>query len=179
MERASSSAQKNRSEATSRSQARSAERRLAEANTAAALARGEVEALQQLRVALAPTGIPSHRQVLTVASVAAGYSRDCPVIRDASLEIVGPERIAIVGPNGSGKSTLLRLLLGGLKAWSGEVAVHVPFALLDQQVSLLEPQATVLDNFRRLNPTEGDGACRSALARFEFRAGAAQELAQI
>lgn len=166
-------ARKNRSEATGGVQARLADRRLTEADASAAAAREQVETLRKLRVALAPTGLSANRRVLTLAQVTAGYAPDTPVLRDTSLEIVGPERVALVGPNGSGKSTLLRLLTDTLKAWSGEVAVYVPFAMLDQRVSLLDPSTTIVDNFRRLNPTEGENGCRAALARFQFRANAA------
>lgn len=165
-------AQKNRSEATGGVQARLAENRLAEANASAAVAREQLEALQQLRVTLAPTGLSANRRVLVLEKVTAGYAPDAPVLRDTSLAIVGPERVALVGPNGSGKSTLLRLLTGLLKPWSGEVALYVNSVMLDQQVSLLDPGETILENFKRLNPTEGENACRPALARFQFRANA-------
>ena len=39
---------------------------------------------------------------------------DHPVIRNLSLAITGPERVAVTGPNGSGKTTLLRLITGAL-----------------------------------------------------------------
>ena len=55
--------------------------------------------------------------------------------------------------------------------------VETPFVLLDQEVSLLAPGATILDNFRRLNPQADENACRAALARFGFRAGAALQAA--
>lgn len=44
--------------------------------------------------------------------------------------------------------------------------------MLDQRVSLLDPGEAILENFKRLNPTEGENACRAALARFQFRANA-------
>jgi ATPase subunit of ABC transporter with duplicated ATPase domains len=47
------------------------------------------------------------------------------------------------------------------------------FALLDQQVSLLDPALSIRDNFRRINPQADENACRAALARFMFRADAA------
>ncbi|GEP03019.1 ABC-F family ATP-binding cassette domain-containing protein [Methylobacterium oxalidis] len=166
-------ARRNRSEATGGVQARLAERRRTEAGTAAAAARERIEALRQLRVALAPTRLAANRRVVTATRVTAGYASDAPVLRDLSLEIVGPERVAVVGPNGAGKSTLLRLLTGALRPSAGEVGLHVPFALLDQRVSLLDPGATIRDNFRRLNPGEDENACRAALARFQFRTDAA------
>ena len=48
-----------------------------------------------------------------------------------------------------------------------------PFTLLDQRVGVLDPAASVRDNFLRLNPRADEQACRAALAKFLFRADAA------
>jgi ATPase subunit of ABC transporter with duplicated ATPase domains len=85
----------------------------------------------------------------------------------------GPERVAITERNGSGKTTLLSLLTGGLSLWEGVVQVRTAFAVLDQQVSVLDPSASVRDHFRRFNPGADKRTCRSALAKFLFRADAA------
>src|SRR5690606_11616240 len=81
--------------------------------------------------------------------------------------------VALTGPNGSGKSTLLALVAGSLQPWSGRVSVPVPFAILDQQASTLDPELSIRDNFRHLNPEASENECRAALARFMFRADAA------
>ncbi len=47
---------------------------------------------------------------------------------------------------------------------------------LDQQVGLLDPAASIRDNFRRLNPDADENACRASLARFMFRADAALQV---
>jgi ATPase subunit of ABC transporter with duplicated ATPase domains len=90
-----------------------------------------------------------------------------------SLDITGPERIAVTGANGSGKTTLLALISGELKPWAGTVRVMTTFSMLDQRVSLLDPSVSIRDNFRRINPLTDENACRAALARFMFRADAA------
>jgi ATPase subunit of ABC transporter with duplicated ATPase domains len=82
----------------------------------------------------------------------------------------------VTGPNGSGKTTLLSLITGALRPWDGTVAVPLPFALLDQRVSLLDPSLSIRDNFRILNPEADENACRAALARFMFRADAALQV---
>ena len=108
--------------------------------------------------------------------VRAGYDGGAPVIEDLSLTITGPERLAITGPNGSGKSTLLALIAGTLTPWSGSVRVGVPFALFDQRVALLDPLLSIADNFLRRDPGVSNNACRAALARFRFRADAADRI---
>lgn len=122
---------------------------------------------------LASTGLPAGRSVLEVSDASAGYVADAPVLRHLSFSVTGPERVAIRGPNGCGKTTLLQLITGGLPALSGRVSLRVPFALLDQQVRLLDPSTSILANFRRLNPDADENTSRAALARFMYRADAA------
>lgn len=98
------------------------------------------------------------------------------MIENLSLTITGPERVAITGPNGSGKSTLLALIAGTLVPWSGDVRVGVPFALFDQRVGLLDPARSIAGNFLALNPGTTNNQCRAALARFRFRADAADQI---
>lgn len=146
--------------------------RRAEAETDAAEARAEIEILTPLTVSLVPTGLPAGRTVLEASGVSGGPG-ERPVIRRLDLRLVGPERVAISGPNGSGKTSLLRLLTGELVPAEGTVRVTPRLAMLDQQVSLLEPGQSIRDNFRRLNPEASENDCRAALARMMFRADAA------
>ncbi len=169
-------ARKQRAEATGGDQARLAERQRAHAAEVAAAARARIEILQTMAVRLPSTGLPANRIVLDIDHVTAGYDPGRPVLRDLSLTISGPERIAITGANGSGKTTLLSLITGRLQPWTGTVRVMTALAMLDQQVSLLEPATSIRDNFARLNPGTDENGCRAALARFMFRADAALQI---
>ena len=169
-------AMKNRAENTGGAHARTAERLRMQAFDEAAAARRKVEVLQPLMVALPSTSLPAGKIVLKVDMVSVGYDHR-PVLRELSFDIVGPERLAVTGPNGSGKTTLLALITGQLQPASGSVQVMTRFALLDQQVSLLDPALSIRDNFRRINPHLDENACRAALARFMFRADAALQIA--
>ncbi len=168
-------AMKNRSENTSGYQARLAERQRTNALAAASETRARIEIFQLLSVCVPPTGLPTGRTVLQIDGATVGYQGQ-PIIRDFSLTLTGPERIAIIGPNGSGKTTLLKLITGKLEPWSGSVRVTDSCALLDQSVSLLDPALSIRDNFRRLHPAADENACRAALARFMFRADAALQI---
>ncbi len=160
-------------ENTSGEQAKLGERRRAMACTALAAARAEVEVLQPMAVRLEPSGLSNGTTVLQLDRLTGGPVLDLPVIRNLSFAIAGPERVAITGPNGSGKTTLLRLITGALTPASGAVRLARRHALLDQEVSLLDPRQTIRENYLRLNPEDGETSARSALARFMFRADAA------
>lgn len=169
-------ARKDRSEDSGGKNAQIAERRRAEAVEAVDAARRRIEVLQSLSVKLPATGLPAGREMVWLDGVSAGYRPEQPVLRDLSLTIVGPERVAVVGPNGSGKTTLLKVIAGELHPVAGTVRVRPDFALFDQKVSLLDPAISIFENFRRLNPKADPNACHAALARFMFRADAALQL---
>jgi len=169
-------ARKDRAEDSGGENKRLAERQRVQASAAATAARERVEVLQPFSVELAPSGLPANRTVLEMDRVTAGYTPGTPVLCDLSLTISGPERIAVTGPNGSGKTTLLGLITGTLTPWSGTVRVPVDWAMLDQRVSLLDPDNSIRDNYARINRTTDENACRAALARFMFRADAALQI---
>ena len=169
-------ARRDRSEESGGKTAQVTERRRAEALDAVDTARRRIEILQPLSVKLPSTQLPAGREVVWLDRVSAGYQPERPILRDLSLTIVGPERVAIIGPNGSGKTTLLKLVAGELRPVSGAVRVKPDFALFDQKVSLLDPAVSILDNFARLNPRAGANECHAALARFMFRADAALQI---
>lgn len=169
-------ARRDRSEDSGGKNAQIAERRRADALDAVETARRRIEILQPLSVTLPATNLPAGREVLWLDGVSAGYHSDRPVLRDLSVAIVGPERVALVGPNGSGKTTLLKVIAGDLRPLAGMMRVRPDFALFDQRVSLLDPSTSIVENFGRLNPKTGANACHAALARFMFRADAALQI---
>ncbi len=162
---------RDRAEKSGGDNARLAERQIGEATQALAEAAEKIERIEPLRVTLVSTGLAESQRVLDVEEV--GFAYDAPVLSGVSLSITGPERIAITGANGAGKSTLLALIAGRLSPQTGRVVRHVPLAMFDQQVSLLDAGETIAANFARLNPGVDNNACRASLARFGFRAEAA------
>src|SRR5690606_20559593 len=120
-----------------------ADRLRVDAEQTARQAKARVEMVEPISIALTPTGLAASQRVLDVESLTVGHERERAVLTSLGFSIVGPERIALAGPNGSGKSTLLATITGHLRPWAGDVKLHVPFALLDQQVTLLNPARTI------------------------------------
>jgi len=163
-------AMKERSEGSGGANARLRDTRRAETEAALQAAREKFEVLRPVAMELPPSGLASGRTVLRIEQLTGGHDPAHPVIRDLDLTLTGPERLAIAGPNGSGKTTLLSLITGALPPLTGRAEILVPPARLDQSVSLLDPDTTILANFRRLDPRASDNQARAALARFDFRA---------
>ncbi len=164
-------AAKARAEATAGAHSQQGAAREAAAGATLAAAQSRVEVTAPLRMDLPPTVLPAGRLVLRLTGLCGGPDPVHPLIRNLSLALTGPERLAITGPNGSGKTTLLRLIAGDLPASAGRIERPVPLALLDQQVALLDPATSLRANFDRLHPGAGTQAGAAALAQFGFRAG--------
>ncbi|MCV3738729.1 ATP-binding cassette domain-containing protein [Rhizobium sp. TRM96647] len=166
---------KSNAEATRGKSAHIAGRQRTDALDAAAAAKSRIEVLQPLAVRLLPVELPAGREVLSFSGVTAGYDPARPIIRNLTFSIVGPERLSVAGRNGAGKTTLLKLVTGEILPFEGTVTASVPFAMLDQSISILDRDQTILDNFKRLHPGASENACRATLASFRFRADAARQ----
>jgi ATPase subunit of ABC transporter with duplicated ATPase domains len=162
-------AAKARSEASGGSAARLRDRQAKEAEAELKAVQGTIEVLEPLNIDIPPSGLASTRQVLNVDRITFGYDADAPIFADVSFSIQGPERLAIEGANGTGKSTLLSCIEGKLQPQFGSVAVQVPFTLIDQEMSFLDPEETVREAFARLDPKATENDRRATLARFLFR----------
>ena len=120
-----------------------------------------------MRIDLPETAVPSGKRLLTLR-------RGAEV-----LTVDGPERIALTGRNGAGKTTLLDLVAGrerpgGAARQEGSDGLTVegptvPFAYLDQHLSTLDPNLTVVDQVRRAAPERTENDVRAQLARLLIR----------
>ena len=122
-----------------------------------------------IRIDLPDTAVPAGRVVLRLEDL---VLRSGPA---GSLELRGPERVALVGANGAGKSTLLHTVAGGLDAVSGSARPAVPFRLLPQRLDLLDDSLSVVDNLAVFAPGVDNNTRRARLARFLFRGRAADQ----
>jgi ATPase subunit of ABC transporter with duplicated ATPase domains len=124
-----------------------------------------------IRIDLPDTVLPNGRVALSVSDLCL---RTGDVV---SMEIRGPERVAIVGANGSGKTTLLRTIVGELLADPTEHAVRVPVPVryLPQRLDVLDDRLSIVANVARFAPDATENQIRSAMARFLFVQRAADQ----
>ena len=91
------------------------------------------------------------------------------IIRDFSAEIFKGEKVGLIGRNGVGKSTLLKIIVGELKADSGEIKIgnRVKVGYLSQGHEELNENRTPLEE---LNDEFGltEGQARAELARLNL-----------
>ncbi|GAA3895721.1 ATP-binding cassette domain-containing protein [Streptomyces lacrimifluminis] len=126
----------------------------------------------EIRVDLPYTAVPPGRTVLTLLDLELAYGASA-----GSLDLRGPERIALVGRNGAGKTTLLRTIAGELAPVSGETRTHVPLRFLPQRLDVLDDELTVAENVARFAPGATNNRVRARLARFLFRGARADQRA--
>ncbi|WP_314038398.1 ATP-binding cassette domain-containing protein [Dietzia sp. CH92] len=126
-----------------------------------------------LRVDLPDPGLPTGRVVLDADDPVAGR-----------IQLVGPARVRLAGPNGSGKTTLLRRLFGpggggspglGRASVAGapdrgddDEVVHVPWALLPQDLQVGRPEWSVVDAIRAVRPDSDPAEVHAHAARMLF-----------
>ncbi|MFE5853931.1 ABC-F family ATP-binding cassette domain-containing protein [Streptomyces sp. NPDC056500] len=127
-----------------------------------------------LRLDLPATTVHPGRAVLSLRSV---QLRTGAVID--TVDVHGPQRIALLGGNGAGKTTLLRTISGRLApvgdGASNAVSVRVPMRYLPQRLDVLDDDRTIAQNVTRLAPTANDNEIRAQLARFFFRGARAEQ----
>ncbi|MCI0420390.1 MAG: ATP-binding cassette domain-containing protein, partial [Acidobacteria bacterium] len=107
--------------------------------------------------------------VFKLTKVAVGYDGKV-LAKNISGSVFRGRNVGIMGPNGSGKSTLLKTLLARQMPLAGKIQVgqKVELAYYDQQLSTLDPEATVLEELRAVSPLATDETLRGYLARFLF-----------
>ncbi len=121
----------------------------------------------EIRLDLPQTAVPTGRAVVALADAELRYGGR------VSLQVRGPERIALTGANGAGKTTLLRTMTGTLDQVSGLVKLSVPARHLPQRLDVLDERLTVAQNVARFAPHASGNQIRARLARFLFRGAAA------
>ena len=138
--------------------------RLDEARDTLDEARDALPERVRIRLDLPDTVVPTGRQVLTLTGVRPRHTS-----LDVTLDMRGPERLALTGPNGVGKTSLLRVIAGVDAPLSGHAELRVPVRTLPQSLRLLRDDRTVLENVLAVAPQAAPQAIREQLATLGFR----------
>ncbi|MFV0626966.1 MAG: ABC-F family ATP-binding cassette domain-containing protein [Alphaproteobacteria bacterium] len=91
------------------------------------------------------------------------------IFRRFNLFVGGKDRLVIKGKNGAGKTTLLKLILGKLLPAKGDVRLYANVVYINQDLSLLNREKTLLENMEENNPEISLNEAYSILANFKFR----------
>ncbi|MBB6261371.1 ATPase subunit of ABC transporter with duplicated ATPase domains [Paenochrobactrum gallinarii] len=110
-----------------------------------------------------PVSNISHKRIAELDNVELPFVSGAT--RFVSISLTGQQRLGLVGPNGYGKSTLLKILSGQLQPLSGTCKMFTEGVYLDQQLSNLDPEQTVLEQIRLANPVMPEGDLRMRLAQ--------------
>ena len=85
--------------------------------------------------------------------------------RRINLLLTGAQRVGVIGANGCGKSTLLKLLAGQLAPLAGHCRRADGVVYLDQQLALLAPDRSAIEQLLAANRTTPAATLRTMLAQ--------------
>jgi ATPase subunit of ABC transporter with duplicated ATPase domains len=125
-----------------------------------------------LSVDLKQANVPASKRMIELTDVNYKYAESERFLWAPNLTftIFGRERIWLKGDNGSGKSTLLDIIRGLKQPTTGQVQAGTErIAMLDQPVSVLSNDLSVLENVRSAAPARPLEEIRNLLGRFLFR----------
>lgn len=109
--------------------------------------------------------------ILNLQDVAIGYDNKA-VLAGVKLQVRPGDRMGLIGPNGAGKSTLIKCLADELQLQAGskEVGKGLEIGYFAQhQLEQLDPQASALLHFQRLDKQATEQQIRNFLGGFDFQ----------
>ncbi len=108
--------------------------------------------------------------MLTLDHATVGYDQKI-ILNDINFSLRDGDRIGLLGLNGAGKSTLIKLLANQLPIMNGiyQASSKIKIGYFAQhQLDLLDPQASMMTQFRRLDDKISEKQARSFLGGFDF-----------
>ena len=85
------------------------------------------------------------KELIQIYGLFFGYENK-RIFDNFDFSMYGGERIRIMGKNGSGKSTLLKIICGDLKPQAGTIKTFGKIAYLNQDLSVLNKNKTIVEN---------------------------------
>src|SRR5262245_22472725 len=136
----------------------------------------------QIAVDLERSKVPSNKRMIEFSEVNYKYpNAERPLWKEPlSFEVIGPERVWLKGANGAGKSTLIDLIGARKSPTAGVIRVGAErVGTIDQRMSALDDELTILENLKRAAPTRPERELRTLLGRFLFIRDAALKPASV
>lgn len=118
-----------------------------------------------------------NKEIVRLENICFSYGEK-KILSDFDFTMRTGERVRLVGANGSGKTTLLKLISGDLRPTVGNVKVSGKIAYLNQDLSLLNPDKTVVENIADYADILAHDA-HSIAANFGFRGNASRKRVRV
>ena len=113
------------------------------------------------------------KELVRISDLVFAYGDNC-IFNKFDFVMYGATRVRIVGKNGSGKSTLLKLITGVIQPRSGVVNVRGKIAYLNQDLSLLDKNKSIVENIMDVAGVLKHDA-HAIAANFGFRGDASKK----
>lgn len=107
------------------------------------------------------------KELIKISSLYFAYA-DSQIFSNFDFSMYGATRVRLAGKNGAGKSTLLKIICGKLYPQSGDIKTFGRIVYLDQDLSLLDCDKTVVENIMSISGVLKHDA-HAIAANFGFR----------
>ena len=115
------------------------------------------------------------KELIKISSLYFAYA-DSQIFSNFDFSMYGATRVRLTGKNGAGKSTLLKIICGKLYPQSGDIKTFGRIVYLDQDLSLLDYDKTVVENIMSISGVLKHDA-HAIAANFGFRGDASKKTA--
>ena len=113
------------------------------------------------------------KELIKISSLYFAYE-DSQIFSNFDFSMYGATRVRLTGKNGAGKSTLLKIICGKLYPQSGDIKTFGRIVYLDQDLSLLDCDKTVVENIMSISGVLKHDA-HAIAANFGFRGDASKK----
>ena len=110
------------------------------------------------------------KELINISDLSFAYG-DRAVFDNFDFVMYGKSRVRLSGKNGSGKSTLLKIITGNLRPVSGTVKTFGRIAYINQDLSVLDRNKTIVENIMNISGCLKHDA-HAIAANFGFRGDA-------
>ena len=115
------------------------------------------------------------KELIKISSLYFAYA-DSQIFSNFDFSMYGATRVRLTGKNGAGKSTLLKIICGKLYPQSGDIKTFGRIVYLDQDLSLLDCDKTIVENIMSISGVLKHDA-HAIAANFGFRGDASKKKA--